>query len=92
MFIPCIHLSSYLKSTSGFVAIESLASGVPVVAVAAGGLVDLIDDGTTGYLAENNDNMKDFVEKVKILVADKGKRDNYSTAAVQWAAGWSWEV
>lgn len=34
--------------TLGFVVLETMASGVPVVAVAAGGLTDIVQDGQTG--------------------------------------------
>ena len=34
--------------TLGFVVLEAMASGVPVVAVAAGGLTDIVADNKTG--------------------------------------------
>ena len=43
--------------TLGFVVMEALASGIPVVGVAAGGVIDLIQHNKTGYLASNTDNM-----------------------------------
>lgn len=35
----------------GLAAIEAMASGVPVVATAVGGLTEVVEDGVTGYLA-----------------------------------------
>lgn len=78
--------------TLGFVVMEALASGVPVVGVRAGGLIDIIEDGTTGYLAENDDNMDDFTAKVELLVKDRALRLQFAKAAVQWAQRWSWET
>lgn len=43
------------SETLGFVALESLASGVPVIGVAVGGVKGLISDGVTGYLFDNGD-------------------------------------
>lgn len=48
--------------TLGFVVMEAMASGLPVVGVAAGGLVDLIEHEKTGYLASNTDNMMVRIE------------------------------
>jgi hypothetical protein len=39
--------------TLGFVVMEAMASGLPVVGVAAGGLLDIVQNGVTGYLAAN---------------------------------------
>lgn len=71
---------------------EALASGVPVVGVRAGGLIDIIDDSTTGYLAENEENMDDFSAKVALLVNDRALRSQFAQAAVKWAQRWSWET
>jgi len=46
---------STTKETWGIAMLEALASGVPVLAFANGGAVDLIEHGVTGYLARPDD-------------------------------------
>lgn len=78
--------------TLGFVVIEALASGVPAVCVAAGGLVDIIDEGKTGCLADNNDDMIEFTAKVRQVIGDEEYRGQMAKNAVAWAEGISWEA
>jgi sulfoquinovosyltransferase len=80
------------SETLGFVVIEAFASGIPVVGVAAGGLVDIIEHGKNGYLAPNVDDMEEFSQHVKTLIDDKQKRLDYGLYARKWAEGWSWEA
>lgn len=55
--VPCADLvllpSEY--ESFGLAALEAMACGVPVVASASGGLVELIEDGVTGFLADVGD-------------------------------------
>lgn len=78
--------------TLGFVVMEALASGLPTVGVHAGGVVDIIQHGNTGFLAENCDEMEDFSALVGRLINDKVMLHVMRTAAVQWAQGWSWKA
>jgi glycosyltransferase involved in cell wall biosynthesis len=62
--------------------LESLASGIPVVGEARGGIADLIVDGETGVLCRTQ---KDYKHAVEALYADPARRRRYSRAARQWA-------
>ncbi|MEK7397786.1 MAG: glycosyltransferase [Candidatus Poribacteria bacterium] len=53
----------------GRVVLEAMAVGVPVVAAAAGGILELIDDGINGFLYTPGD-VGQMAEKVRILLAD----------------------
>lgn len=48
----------------GLSIVECMASGVPAVALARGAAAELIEDGTTGFLAHDTDGLVDGVERV----------------------------
>jgi N-acetyl-alpha-D-glucosaminyl L-malate synthase BshA len=64
----------------GLVALEAMASGVPVIASNVGGLPEVVEHGTTGYLAPVGD--VDQMAKCAIeLLTDERLHDRYSQAA-----------
>lgn len=68
---------------------ESQASGVPVVAPAAGGPLDLVDHGSTGLLYDPRDPAS-LRRAVASLVGDPGLRATLARAALEHVAGRSW--
>jgi sulfoquinovosyltransferase len=79
------------SETLGFVVIESMASGVPVVGVRAGGVPSIISDGETGLLAAPRD-PRDFAAKVKSLLDDRAKLGAMAAAAHAEMQRWGWEA
>ena len=78
------------SETLGFVVLESMASGVPVVGAAAGGLLNLIHDGEDGFLVETGDT-DGYVEKLNLLRDEKVRERMGKTARAE-AEKWSWEA
>mmetsp|Transcript_58112 Transcript_58112/g.173427 ORF Transcript_58112/g.173427 Transcript_58112/m.173427 type:complete len:315 (+) Transcript_58112:381-1325(+) len=78
------------SETLGFVVLESMASGVPVIGANAGGIPDIIDDGDTGFLVTPGDT-KAFVDCVKQL-QDKDFREAMGKRARAEAERWGWEA
>lgn len=74
----------------GLVAIEAQACGTPVVAARVGGLPIAVADGVTGDLVDSHDPSA-WAEVLRALLDDDERRIAYSHAAVQHAAGFSWE-
>jgi len=68
---------------------EALASGVPVVAPAAGGPLDLVDPGHTGLLVRPGD-AGAVALAVAELAADPERRRRYGVAARASVAGRTW--
>ncbi len=77
--------------TLGFVVLESMASGVPVVASNAGGIRDLIEDGITGFLCEPGCT-EEWVARVKLLLDNEDLRANMVVLARRETEKHSWEA
>ena len=73
----------------GLVALEAAACGIPVVASAVGGLLSLIDDGSTGRLIEGRD-PSDYARAVAEILDDDMLRQSMSAAAVARARRYTW--
>jgi phosphatidylinositol alpha 1,6-mannosyltransferase len=68
---------------------EAAASGLPVVAPAAGGPIDLVGDGVTGFLVPPRDPSA-LADAVARLAADPGLRARQGRAARQRVLGRTW--
>src|SRR4029079_914561 len=61
-------------------ALEAMAAGLPVVAARAGGLTELVEDGTTGLLVTAGD-AKALAAAITTLLQDPAKAAAMGTAA-----------
>ncbi|XP_047325279.1 sulfoquinovosyl transferase SQD2-like [Impatiens glandulifera] len=71
------------SETLGFVVLEAMSSGLPVVVARAGGLVDIVpedQEGKTGFCFNPGD-VEDCVKKLKILLEDGNLRESVGKAA-----------
>ncbi len=64
----------------GLVLVEAMATGLPVVAVAASNIPEVVEDGEVGLLAKE-ENPQDLAEKVNQLLKDDDLRSKYASNA-----------
>ena len=83
---------SSVTETFGNVVLEAMASGMPVVALRAGGVGDTVRHETTGLLVEPTDPSTRFAEALLRLVADSDQRRLMSQAARAHAQSQSWDA
>ncbi|KAL8382451.1 hypothetical protein RB595_006300 [Gaeumannomyces hyphopodioides] len=79
-----------VTETFGLVVLESMASGVPVVARDAGGPSDVVRHGETGFLVPPSD-VRGFVDKVVLLARDAERKRRFSEAARRQACNATWD-
>ncbi len=70
---------------------EAAASGLPVIAPAAGGPLDLVRDGVTGFLVRPGSG-RALADAVATLQADPARREAQGAAARQMVRGRTWPV
>ncbi len=73
--------------TLGLVLLEAMAAGCPVIAARAGGIPDLVEDGVSGFLFEEE---QEAIQAVRLLLQDPAKRECVRRHARREAERWSW--
>ena len=84
-----IFISNSQKETRGLTIIEAAAAGIPAIAPRAGGVIDTIQDGETGFLYQPQ-SQEDFLAKLATLIGDRDLRKSMGTKAKTLAQQWSW--
>lgn len=80
------------SETLGFVVLESMASGVPVVAAKAGGIPHMIHEGVSGYLIDPYDDTDAYVAQLLRLQEEPELRRQMGEAGRKETLQWSWEA
>ena len=73
----------------GLVALEAAACGVPVVASAVGGLLTLVDDGTTGFLVRGRA-PEEFAKAIARILDEPALAESMGLAAAERAKRYTW--
>lgn len=79
----CVLIASRARETSSLVAMEALAAGTPVIAYRSGALPDLIDDGATGFLVDDEGGMAEAIMRIDRIDARaciRAARERYQLA------------
>ena len=85
-----IFVTNSEKETRGLTVIEAAAAGIPAIAPAAGGIIDTIKNGETGWLYQPQDR-EDFIDKLALLSEDSSLRKSMGDKAKELSRRWSWE-
>lgn len=83
---------SSLTETFGNVVLEAMSSGLPVVALRAGGVGETVQSGTTGLLVEPTEPPAILAEALLRLVEHTGERTRMAAAARAYAAAQNWDA
>lgn len=81
-----------LTETFGNVILEAMASGLPVVALRAGGVADIVQPGVTGVLIEPDAPPAQFARAVMSLTDDADDRRRTSESARAFALSQNWDA
>ncbi len=76
--------------TLGFVAMEAMASGIPVVGARAGGIPDVITPGENGFMFTPGD-LGELTEQLGRLIQDTELRKRLGRQARQSVERWGWQ-
>lgn len=77
--------------TFGLVTLEAMASGLVPIAANAGGAIDIIENGKSGFLSEPQ-NGKDMVEKLTLLIDNSELRQAMARDAFVRSTSFHWQT
>ena len=83
---------SSLTETFGNVILEAMASGLPVVALGAGGVADTVQPGLTGLLIDPEAPAQQFADALLALVDNPDRRRRTAEAAREYALSQTWSA
>jgi glycosyltransferase involved in cell wall biosynthesis len=83
---------SSLTETLGNVVLEAMSSGLPVVALRAGGVGETIEPGSNGILVEPGEPPELFAAALRWLIDRADERARMAEAARTYAITQSWEA
>jgi glycosyltransferase involved in cell wall biosynthesis len=83
---------SSLTETFGNVVLEAMASGLPVVALRAGGVGETVRSGETGLLVEPSEPPDRLADALLALIDWPDERERMARAARQYAESQSWDA
>ena len=66
----CLLQSSRAPETTSLTAMDALAVGTPVIAYRSGALAEIVEDGVTGYLVDNVEEMAGAIQRVGKIRAE----------------------
>ncbi len=75
--------------TLGFVVLEAMSAGLPIVAAPGGGIPDLVREGETGRLVDPTD-AKRFADAIRGLLENDARRARHAAEARRFAEGCDW--
>lgn len=79
--LGCAFVTCSTSEVQPMSVIEAQMSGLPVIGMKSQGMIDLIQDGENGYLADPDTD--EYVEKMKAILSDKKKRKEMSKKSVE---------
>ncbi len=85
-----IFITNSEKETRGLTLIEAAAAGIPAIAPRAGGVIDTIRDGKTGFLYQPQ-NQADFLDKLTQLITNNNLRESMGAKARELSREYSWQ-
>lgn len=85
-----IHITTSEKEARGLTILEAFASGIPVLAPRAGGVVENIEHGCNGYLYKPQ-SVHDFADKLQALIESPTLRRGMGDYAPSSVENYSWD-